>query len=97
MNNAAQRLVEDFFVSFKSPQEEPEFALVRIFRIMNYAELTPELQAITESESGQYLTLMGTIGLEKRYDNKWRRGISFTAENVNVSDLGTGARAGDPD
>ena len=29
----------------------------------------------------------GTIGLEKRYDDKWRRGISFTTENVNISDL----------
>jgi len=31
--------------------------------------------------------LAGTIGLEKRYDDDWRRGISFTAENVKVSDL----------
>ena len=31
--------------------------------------------------------LAGAIGLEKRYDDNWRRGIYFTAENVNISDL----------
>lgn len=31
--------------------------------------------------------LAGTIGLQKRYEDKWRRGISFTAENVKISDL----------
>lgn len=31
--------------------------------------------------------LAGTIGMEKRYEDKWRRGISFTAQNVNISDL----------
>ena len=40
-----------------------------------------------ERETYDEERIAGTIGLEKRYDNKWRRGISFTAENVNVSDL----------
>lgn len=31
--------------------------------------------------------LTGRVGLEKRYPDKWRRGISFRAENVDVSDL----------
>lgn len=31
--------------------------------------------------------LAGRVGLEKRYRDKWRRGISFRAENVDVSDL----------
>ncbi|MBW8015919.1 MAG: BamA/TamA family outer membrane protein [Planctomycetes bacterium] len=31
--------------------------------------------------------LKGHIGLEKRYQNDWRRGFSFRAENVNIHDL----------
>ncbi len=33
----------------------------------------------------------GRAGLEKRYENDWRRGISFRAEQVNVGDLDTTA------
>jgi len=33
----------------------------------------------------------GYVGLEKRYDDKWRRGISFRAENVDVAGLDTDA------
>ncbi|MCF7955063.1 MAG: outer membrane protein assembly factor BamA [Phycisphaerae bacterium] len=33
----------------------------------------------------------GYIGLEKRYRDDWRRGISFRAENVDVSDIDTDA------
>jgi outer membrane protein insertion porin family len=29
----------------------------------------------------------GYVGFEKRYENKWRRNISFRAENVNINDL----------
>jgi len=31
--------------------------------------------------------LKGYVGFEKRYDNDWRRGVSFRVENVDVSDL----------
>nr|MBC8377569.1 BamA/TamA family outer membrane protein [Planctomycetota bacterium] len=31
--------------------------------------------------------LAGKVGLEKRYEDKWRRGISFRTENVDVDDL----------
>jgi len=31
--------------------------------------------------------LKGYVGFEKRYRNKWRRGISFRVENVDVSDI----------
>ncbi|MEN8126812.1 MAG: outer membrane protein assembly factor BamA [Planctomycetota bacterium] len=40
-----------------------------------------------ERETYQEERLNGKIGLEKRYDDKWRRGISFRAENVDVGDL----------
>jgi len=35
--------------------------------------------------------LKGYFGFEKRYDDDWRRGISFRAENVEVSDIDAGA------
>ncbi|MDH4202909.1 MAG: outer membrane protein assembly factor BamA [Phycisphaerae bacterium] len=31
--------------------------------------------------------LSGRVGLEKRYSDKWRRGIAFRAEDVKISDL----------
>lgn len=31
--------------------------------------------------------LSGRVGLEKRYSDKWRRGIAFRAEDINISDL----------
>ncbi|MHC4986876.1 MAG: outer membrane protein assembly factor BamA [Planctomycetota bacterium] len=31
--------------------------------------------------------LSGRVGLEKRYSDKWRRGIAFRAEDVEISDL----------
>ena len=40
-----------------------------------------------ERETYQEERLSGKIGLEKRYEDKWRRGIGFRAENVDVKDL----------
>jgi outer membrane protein insertion porin family len=40
-----------------------------------------------ERETYDEERLTGRIGLEKRYPDRWRRGISFRAENVDVSDL----------
>ena len=40
-----------------------------------------------ERETYDEKRLKGRIGLEKRYPDKWRRGISFRAENVDVDDL----------
>ncbi len=40
-----------------------------------------------ERETYDEKRLAGKVGLEKRYPDKWRRGISFRAENVKVEDL----------
>ena len=40
-----------------------------------------------ERESYEENRLAATFGFEKRYQNDWRRGISFRVENVNVGDL----------
>lgn len=64
---AAQLIVQDFFEIFCTAEGEPEFALIRVFRTMNFNELTPELQEIVEPKSGQFLSLMGTVGLEKAW------------------------------
>ena len=40
-----------------------------------------------ERETYDEKRLAGKLGLEKRYPDKWRRGISFRAENVDVDDL----------
>ena len=40
-----------------------------------------------ERETYDEKRLAGKVGLEKRYPDKWRRGISFRAENVDVDDL----------
>ena len=40
-----------------------------------------------ERESWDEERLAAKVGLEKRYDNKWRRGISFRAEDVTISDF----------
>jgi outer membrane protein insertion porin family len=40
-----------------------------------------------EQESYDEDRLKGYVGLTKRYDDDWRRGISFRAENVEISDI----------
>ncbi len=40
-----------------------------------------------ERETYDEKRLTGRVGLEKRYPNKWRRGISFRAEDVKVEEL----------
>jgi outer membrane protein insertion porin family len=40
-----------------------------------------------ERETYDEERLSGRVGLEKRYSDKWRRGIAFRAENVEISDL----------
>lgn len=79
---AAQRLVENVFTSFQTEDDEPEFALIRIFRTMNFDELTPELQAIARPQAGQFLTLMGTMGIEKAWCDR-RRSQSRKAIPIN--------------
>lgn len=85
---AAQRLVEDIFASFQSQQEKPEFALVRVFRTMKFDELTPDLQDIVESISGQYLTLTGTVGLEEAWcDRRQSQSRKAIPINQNMSPM----------
>jgi len=40
-----------------------------------------------ERETYKETRLTGRVGLERRYPDEWRRGISFRAENVEVTDL----------
>lgn len=40
-----------------------------------------------ERESWDESRLTGLVGLDKRYPNDWRRGISFRAEDVTIDDL----------
>jgi outer membrane protein insertion porin family len=42
-------------------------------------------------ESYNEQRLAGYLGFEKRYENKWRRSISFRAENVNVGSIDSDA------
>jgi len=86
--DASQRLVKDVFASFQSSQKEPEFALLRVFRTLTFEQLTPELQTIAPSKTEQYLTLMGTVGLEEawcdRHQSKSRKAIQI---NQNMSPM----------
>lgn len=81
---AAQVIVEGFFDLFRSQEDEPEFALVRIFQTMNFDELTDELQASAKVSSGHFLTLLGTVGLEEawcdRRQSRSRKAIPITQD-----------------
>ncbi|MGJ3239223.1 MAG: hypothetical protein ACFE0Q_11000 [Anaerolineae bacterium] len=80
--DAAQRITEHLYQTFQSPEGEPEFALIRIFRTTSFSQLPPELRASVPSDTGQYLTLMGTYGLEE----EWRdRSKSKTRQAIHIS------------
>ncbi|MDQ7024420.1 MAG: hypothetical protein Q9P01_19460 [Anaerolineae bacterium] len=81
---AAQAIVEDYFNLFRSKNDEPEFALIRIFQTMGFDKLTPELQASAKLSSGHFLTLMGTIGIEEAWCDR-RQSQSRKAIPINQS------------
>lgn len=65
---ASQQIVEDFHNLFRSQDDEPTFALVRVFRTMSFDELNSDLQAKADtSAADHFLTLMGTVGLESAW------------------------------
>lgn len=88
MEQAAQNIVRDFYGMFRTEEGEPEFALVRVFRLTKFEELDPELQANCTIKSGQCLALMGTIGIEEawcdRRQSQSRRAIPI---NQNMSPM----------
>lgn len=85
---AAQVVVEEFFNLFRSQEDEPEFALVRIFQTMSFDELTPELQASAQFSSGHFLTLLGTVGLEEAWcDRKQSRSRKAIPINQDMSPM----------
>lgn len=66
---AAQALCENIYDEFCKEQNEPEFALVRIFRTVQYKELNTELKQKSKTFQPQ-LALMGTMGLEHDWQSR---------------------------
>lgn len=66
---AAQALCENFYQEFRTDANEPELALVRVFRSMKYDELPPKLKAKATTHHPQ-LALMGTMGLEENWSSR---------------------------
>lgn len=63
----SQRIAEEVYHQFKQDNNQPLFALVRVFRICRYEELIPELQAIARPDQKFWMALMGTMGQESQW------------------------------
>jgi hypothetical protein len=79
----SQLLVQELYRFFRTAKGEPEFALLRVFRTMDFKALTPELQSMTKEKSGQFLVLTGSVGVEKDWCN---RKHSRTRQIIEISD-----------
>lgn len=88
MEQAAQNIVRDFYDMFRTEEGDPEFALVRVFRLTKFEELDPELQASCTIKSGQCLALMGTIGIEEAWcDRRQSQSRKAIPINQNMSPM----------
>ena len=61
---AAQIAVNATYDEFRLDDGSPLFALLRIFRFSQRAELHPELEALATAKSEYWLALMGSMGVE---------------------------------
>lgn len=62
---AAQVCVRELYNTFRTQNDIPAFALVRLYRLCQFHELLPELQAIVNPhEDNRWMALFGTIGDE---------------------------------
>src|SRR5258706_1263025 len=64
---AAGLCVRAIYNEFRQPDDQPTFALVRIYRLCRYDELLPELQTIATPEVTHWMALMGTVGTESAW------------------------------
>ncbi len=66
----SQRISEEIYHQFRQESQKSLFALVRVFRICRYMELTPDLQAMVDPEQKFWMALMGTMGDEPQWRSR---------------------------
>ncbi|MBC8100734.1 MAG: hypothetical protein H7Y11_14935 [Armatimonadetes bacterium] len=68
--SAAQTIVRELYEAFSTPQGDPLFSLVRIFRFSHWDDLSPALQQQALATSQYWLALMGTHGQEAAWGSR---------------------------
>ena len=61
---AAQTTVERIYDTFRQPNGDPAFALVRVFRLADFQTLPEDAQASVDSNHERWMALAGTYGIE---------------------------------
>lgn len=62
--------VRSIYDTFRQPDGQNTFALVRIYRLCRYDQLLPELQAIANPAVTEWMALMGTVGSQPEWCNR---------------------------
>ena len=63
---AANVCVNAIYDEFRQSDEQPAFALVRVYRLCRYEELLPDLQKLAIPEITYWIALMATVGIEHK-------------------------------
>jgi len=66
----SQKIVKAVFESFRQADASPQFALVRIFRLVEDESLPADLLQYADPEHKPYVALMGTYGVETEWQNR---------------------------
>ena len=84
----AHMIVTELYQNFQTPQGDPSFALVRVFRASRYQELLPELQDLASVDANYYLTLMASMGIEENWcDRRSSKTRQIIPVNHNMSPM----------
>lgn len=71
MRRMSQHIVKSLFQSFGTP-DEPEMALVRIYRLLPVSHLPADLRPLVDQDEQYVMTLTGTYGLEDAWCDRRR-------------------------
>lgn len=70
--DAAQYITRNLYENLTDDSGQPAFALIRIYRLTTYNELSESLKSEVNPEQKRWLTLMGTYGHESAWRDRWQ-------------------------
>ncbi len=68
----AQQVAEEIYGNFWLDSDESQFALLRVFRLFHYKELSPELKLRADANTDFWMALMGTYGDQVVWRNRYQ-------------------------